>query len=140
MRMPKRPSGRHLLWVVLLFLALPANASRDQRLADYVENDPSYKVRIRAVLALTRLKPSRALPILSRALADEHALVRSVAVSVLSSQGSASAVGLLRAFVKREGTPWVLQRARAVLKRLQQQRRSLAVLPPYQDRESTATP
>jgi|GEM_PF-6926519 HEAT repeat protein len=129
--MPKRPSGRHLLWVVMLFLALPANASRDQRLARYVEKDPSYKVRIRAVLALGKLKPSRALPILSRALDDPHSLVRLVALSLLSKQDSAAVFTLLKAFVKREGNSRVLRRARLLLRGMQR-KRSVACLPaPY---------
>jgi hypothetical protein len=106
-----------VLVVLVTLWAGRADADRVGRLIQILRTDPSYKVRLKVVIALDKLKSRRAVPALIRALRDEHYTVRGVAAAALAGIGDQRALPALRKRLKdRHG--FVRTRAKMAIKRL----------------------
>jgi hypothetical protein len=83
----QRRSAGWLGWWLFLGvhnLAMPAHAGDLESWSRQVIEESSFKVRLSAALQLGRLGDRRAVPVLTRALGDENAAVRSIAANALA--------------------------------------------------------
>ncbi|AUX24321.1 hypothetical protein SOCEGT47_048580 [Sorangium cellulosum] len=77
-----------------------------------------YRVRVAAVLALSKSKSAGARPALERALRDPHPAVRAAAAAALKVQGNAAAVPALRAALAAESSAGVKRQIQGAIDRL----------------------
>lgn len=81
--------------LLLSFVAAPrARADRTDDLIKIL-NDPSWRVRLQAVVVLGKLRDKKAMPGLVRALSDPDENVRAVAVQALSDLGERDAIAAI---------------------------------------------
>lgn len=124
--------GRWKVFLILLPLAAaaittgarrPAAAAPAPKLDDIcrtVTDEGNFKVRVQAALVLGKLADPRAVPCLSRALADPNKTVRAAAAQALGKLGDPSAVDALRTAAKRDSDAFVraqCEKALAMLNR-----------------------
>jgi hypothetical protein len=95
-----------------------ARADRMDRLVQILRTDPSFKVRLRVVIVLGRLKDRRAVPALVGALSDRSHLVRGLAAAALARIGDPQALPALRATTKDERHPFARKRQRGAIRKL----------------------
>lgn len=109
-----------LLVLTLCLLGWPLDASADRvgRLIQILREDPSYKVRLRVVITLSKLEDPRIPPALVRALADKSHLVRALSARALSDVGDATALPLIRRLARRDRHHYVRQMASRSARRL----------------------
>jgi hypothetical protein len=69
--------------LLLTLAAAPARADRLDQLSHSALSDPSWRVRVQALVVLGKLGDPRALPTLEQALSDEHESVRGLAAQIL---------------------------------------------------------
>lgn len=117
--------------VAQVLLSLWALCARADRTDDLVKvlNDPSWRVRLQAVVVLGKLRDKRALPALIRMLSDPDENVRSVAVIALADFGDREAVGALER-LRADPSAMVRSKVTAALAKLQ----TPAVSPRIQNR------
>lgn len=109
---------------VLLVLAVTwsgqAYADRISRLIQILETDPSYKVRLKVVIALGKgsQRDRRVVPALIKALSDKNHLVRGLAAAALEKKGDVRALPGLRRLLEREKNSFVRERTKRAIRRL----------------------
>ncbi len=106
-----------LLLVAGLLCASPARADRVDDLSRALSSDPSWRVRLQAVVVLGKLGDAHAQPALLHALGDSNETVRGLAAQVLGDLGDATAVVALERAC-RDPNPFVREKATAALGRL----------------------
>jgi hypothetical protein len=84
-----------LVILVTVSGASVARADRVDDLSRTLHSDPSWRVRLQAVVVLGKLGDARAVPALIHALADPNETVRGLAAQVLGDLGATSAVAAL---------------------------------------------
>lgn len=109
------------MWLVLVAVVAGwsgrSHADRVDRLVQILRTDSSYKVRLKVVIALNKLKSQRAVPALIQALGDEHYTVRGVAAAALAQIGDQRALSALRKALK-DKHGFVRTRAKMAIRRL----------------------
>ena len=103
--------------IVLLTASLPARADRVDDLCRSLTTDPSWRVRLQAAVVLGKLKDTRAVPSLMRALSDENETVRGLAAQVLGELHDQSARAALER-ARRDPSSFVRDKAVTAIARL----------------------
>lgn len=113
--------------LVLLLLGLMAPAGRADRTDDLVKalGDPSWRVRLQAVVVLGKLRDKRALGPLVHALSDPDENVRSVAVQAVVDLGERDALKAIER-LRSDPSSLVRQRVTVAIAKLQAPPPSLA--------------
>src|SRR4051794_21285948 len=106
-----------LVLAVGLLCASPARADRVDELSRTLSNDPSWRVRLQAVVVLGKLGDARAAPALIRAMGDSNETVRGLAAQVLGDLDDPEAVSVLER-ARRDSSPFVREKALAALSKL----------------------
>jgi hypothetical protein len=102
---------------VFALVGTPAHADRVDDLARAVTTDPSWRVRLQAVVVIGKLADRRALPALIEALSDTNETVRGLSARVLGDLGDGRAlVALERA--RADGSAFVRDKAGEALAKL----------------------
>lgn len=104
--------------VLVLMAGVPARADRVDDLCRSLTTDPSWRVRLQAAVVLGKLKDTRAVPSLLRALTDENETVRGLTAQVLGDIGDESARGGLER-ARHDSSQWVRDKASVALSMLQ---------------------
>jgi hypothetical protein len=104
--------------LALLVLVSIARADRIDKLCNTVVTDPSWRVRLEAVVLLGRLRSERSVPALSRALSDDNPSVRALAAQVLGTLGNRDAIAALER-ATQDSNAIVRHRAKLALDKLQ---------------------
>jgi hypothetical protein len=113
---------RKITVAVFVFIALaaaPARADRIDDLCRTLTNDSSWRVRLQAVVVLSKLRDPRSVPALLHALGDENETVRGLAAQVLGDIGAPSAVIALDRARRSDSSQFVRNKANEALKKLQ---------------------
>jgi hypothetical protein len=110
-----------LLLLVAIMASWPtiARGDRIDRLIQILKSDPSYKVRMRVVIALGQLKNKRAVPPLIYALYDKNYTVRGLSAAALAQIGDKRGIYALRRVAKTDKHGFVRARAKAALRILE---------------------
>jgi hypothetical protein len=109
-----------LLFALIAVGERAAFADRIDDLARTIASDPSWRVRLQAVVVLGKMNDRRVIPPLSRALHDANETVRALAVQALGEIGGPEfpeAKDVLRA-AQRDPSPFVRDKVNAALARL----------------------
>lgn len=101
------PLGAGALTIGALRSATAAPTPKLDDICRTVTDEANFKVRVQAALVLGKLADVRAVPCLSRALADSNKTVRATAAQALGKLGDPSAVDALRVAAKRDGDAFV---------------------------------
>jgi HEAT repeats len=107
-----------LVVVATLATSGTAHADRVSRLIRILQTETSYKVRLQVVIALGKIKDSRAVPALIRALSDANYTVRGVAASTLGNFGDKRALAPLKRISRSDGNHFVRSQAKRAVARL----------------------
>jgi hypothetical protein len=108
---------RSVVVVLILACAAVARADKVDDLSRAVLSDPSWRVRVQAVVVLGKLKDLRAVPALRGALHDGNDTVRALAAEVLGDLHAADAVPGLEALAN-DKSALVRSKAQAALGKL----------------------
>lgn len=116
-----RPS--HIISLVILLLGMlslasPARADRIDRLVHILQTDRSYKVKLKVLIALGKLKNKRAVPAMIRILSHKDYSLRGVAAAVLAQMGDRRALPRLRTLARSDPHGFVRDKAKLAIKRL----------------------
>jgi hypothetical protein len=106
--------------VFIAFHPAPASADRADRVIRTLGSDPSWRVRLQAVVVLGKLGDPQAIPALERALGDENQTVRGLAAKVLgdlAEVGDPQVIAALES-AQRDGSGFVRERVAVALERL----------------------
>lgn len=95
-----------------------AHADRVSRLIRILQTETSYKVRLQVVIALGKIKDSRAVPALIRALSDANYTVRGVAASTLGNFGDRRALAPLKRISRSDSNHFVRSQAKRAVANL----------------------
>jgi hypothetical protein len=109
-----------LLFALIAVGERAAFADRIDDLARTIASDPSWRVRLQAVVVLGKMNDRRVIPPLSRALHDANETVRALAAQALGEIGGPEfpeAKDVLRA-AQRDPSPFVRDKVNAALARL----------------------
>jgi hypothetical protein len=106
------------LLAAVMTLGWTATAYGDKidRLIHILKTDSSYKVRLRVVVGLGKLKNRRAVPALIYALYDKNYTVRGLAAAALAQIGDRRAIYGLRRAAKQDKHGFVRARAKSALR------------------------
>jgi hypothetical protein len=117
-----RRSSITVILAIVLTLATTRSASADRvdDLCRSLTTDPSWRVRLQAVVVLGKVKDARAVPSLLRALDDENETVRGLAAQVLGELGNASTLAALQRAHTSDASAFVRDKAGLAVTRLQQ--------------------
>lgn len=119
-----RNKAQRIVFAVLLLAVTgvaPTAAAQDDRLGRLIrilQTDPSYKVRLQVVIALGKLKDTRAVPALVRALSDDNYTVRGVTASTLGRLGDKRAAAPLKRLISSDSNSFVRSQATKALAEL----------------------
>ena len=116
--MLSRSTTRGLLLAFALVGARPAYADRVDDLSRAAVSDPSWRVRLQAVVVLGKLRDARATPALLRALDDPNETVRGLAAQVLGDLHVKDALAALTR-AESDSSAFVRARARASIQKIQ---------------------
>jgi hypothetical protein len=100
-----------------VLLSAPAWADRFDELSGAM-SDPSWRVRLQAVVVMAKLGDARATPVLVRALGDNNETVRGVAAQALGELGGPTATAALHR-AKQDASEFVRDKVTAALEKLQ---------------------
>lgn len=98
--------------------AMPARADRVDDLCRTLTSDPSWRVRLQATVVLGKLRDTRSIPSLLRALQDENETVRGLSAQVLGELGDATLVATLERAHRTDPSQFVRNRAGEALAKL----------------------
>ena len=122
-----------LALTLLIVIALSSRAAWADRVDDLCRSlttDPSWRVRLQAVVVLGKLRDARSVPSLLRALGDENETVRGLSAQVLGELGDGQAIASLERVRRADSSSFVRDKARQALGRLHPEALALRRPPP----------
>jgi hypothetical protein len=106
------------LALLAVVAAAPARADRVDDLGRTLVSDPSWRVRLQAVVVLGKIGDRRAVPSLIQAISDSNETVRGLAAQVLGDLGGEDAQPALARAASADSSGFVREKALASLRKL----------------------